>query len=273
MEYNLICLKKACDNLWASYRNIDKHWNVVFVEIGKWLFFHNYKTPFNSSAFTGICKDKEHGYELVRDLVSTPKTKGYLDPDVDDFYDTYLEFRNYEEIITDIEQEFSYPLVIKKNKWSQWRNVFLCRSREEVLESIKTVFKRDESYDYVVLAQEYIKIQREFRIIFFRWEIVFWYHRDYGDADFGAQYWENSVGWAKDIVDNSIFERVQKEFWKICHFPGWELLALDIAEREDGSLSLIELNSGPKFSNYISDNGQEKVVEMYEKILKKLLSE
>ncbi|WP_367267943.1 hypothetical protein [Okeania sp. SIO2C9] len=60
-----------------------------------------------------------------------------------------------------IEQNFDYPVVLKKNKGSKGRNVFKCNERSQVINSLDKIYDLSNyKYDYIAISQEYIQIQK-----------------------------------------------------------------------------------------------------------------
>ena len=50
----------------------------------------------------------------------------------------------------------------------------------------------------------------------------------------------------------------------------FEWIGLDIAKDKNNEWWILELNTRPGFSYFIRDNGDEKIVEMYEKLLNRI---
>ena len=275
MEAYLACLIRACDELGFDYEFFDKEKNFLQVNLnGKSLHFQINRTPFVSAVMAGICKDKEHSYLMFKDSINMPKTIGFLDYTVEEKFLKYLTYDSANAIIERIEEEFTYPLVIKKNKGSFGINVFLCHNKDEVKEAIVTIFnKNSNQYDYIALAQEYIPHHREFRVVCFRGEVVLAYERISGNSDFNARYWEAGKGSAKHITDPEMIEKFTNFVRPALGISGLEYVGFDIVMRKDGSFSLLELNSGPKYDHFIKDNGTEAVVELYKKILARVLND
>ncbi len=270
MEANISSLVQACQLNGLPYRFVDKNQNCLIIKDQH--HFQLNRTPFNSESMAALCKDKEHQYNLLKSQLKMPKTMGFLDYTVRGEYQQYLDYDSLPAIIEAIESNFSYPLVIKKNRGALGIHVFLCHDREEVTTAINTVFDRDSSeYDYVVLAQQYIKTKLEVRVIFFDGQPVLSYERDFGDVKFGARYWENHDGRAIAIGmgdgDEKLVKKAAEVFRPALTLPGLRFVALDIIIDENDEFHLIELNSGPKVNHFIQSHGDKAVVEMYRKIL------
>ncbi len=275
MELEIACLTEACQDMELDYQFLDRENNFVSVNInGDTLHFQINRTPFNSQVMASICWDKEHSYALFKDSIPMPKTLGFLDYGVQNIFQKYLIYKSIEKIIDRIEQEFSYPVVIKKNRGSFAINVFLCHNREEVKESVKTIFdKKSKEYDYIALAQKYIEPQREFRMVCFRGEALLTYERVSDNAKFNAGYWQSDNSEAKHITDSIIIADLVSFVRPAFDISGLDYVGFDIVMGKDGSFYLLELNSGPKYGNFAEYNGKKPVVALYKRILNRVLDE
>lgn len=275
METYLSCLIKACQQIGLDYQFLDKEHNFIRVYTGSDpLYFQINKTPFNTAVMASICIDKEHSYLLLSNSINMPKTIGFLDYNVAAQYQKYLNYNSLKEIVDKIEKEFTYPVIIKKNKGGLGINVFFCQDREQVQESLKTIYNKNCSeYDYVALAQQYLPYEKEFRLVCFRGEAVLAYERISGNSKFNARYWEAESGWAKHITDQKIIDELVSFVRPSFDIKGLEYVGFDILQGKDGNYYLLELNSGPKYDHFIKCNGEEAVVAMYKRILARVLDE
>lgn len=272
MEANIKSLVQACQINDIPYQFIDNHQNYMIIA-GKHHFHHN-RTPFNNQSMAQVCKDKKHQYELLKNKVNMPKTMDFLDYNVKKKYQTYVTYKCLDDIIEQIENNFSYPLVIKKNKGALGIHVFLCQNQDEARVAINTVFDKSlPEYDYVVLAQEFIKTKKEIRVVFYDGKARLSYERYFGDVKFGARYWEGLNGKTIPLLDQTIINKATEVFRQAVTLPGLSYVGLDIIIDENDNFFLIELNSGPKFNNYIFNHGDNAVVAMYSEILKDYLKD
>ena len=275
MESYIKCLIKACQDIGLDYQFLDREKNFVCIKLnGETLHFQINRTPFNSAVMAGICKDKEHAYLMFKNSIKMPNTIGFLDYTVEERYQKYLTYKSMQEIIDRIEEAFSYPFVIKKNKGSFGINVFLCHNRGQAITSINTIFnKKSNQYDYIALAQDYIPYDKEYRLICFRGEAVLAYERLSDNSKFNARYWETGKGRAKHETDQDIIDNLVSFVHPAFGVKGLEYIGFDILKGKDGNYYLLELNSGPKYDHFIKWNGENAVVAMYKKILCRVLDE
>ncbi len=194
-------------------------------------------------------------------------TKRYYDPDGSSEKKT-----SYEEIFADIEKNFSYPVMIKMNKGSQGTHIYKCKNIWEVEQSVRAIFTDGKHYDYIFLAQEYISIAQEYRVLVYDNELQFVYLKDNSEADFTGNISPLHFEWATAILqkDPALLDEIRAFVKKITARISLHYNWLDIIRDKNGNLMLIELNGNPWFSIFVRDNGDEEVVNMYKKIIKDL---
>lgn len=268
MQSTISCLIKACELNNTPYQTFDDNGHCLMVN-DQWFFQIN-RTPFNTESMAALCKDKEHQYQLLQDKIRMPKTLGFMDFNVKSKFADYLKHKSMAAIVNSIETEFNYPVVVKPNRGALGINVFFCHNQDQVIEALQTIYRKDQDYDYIALAQQYIKPKQEFRVIFFDGEPVLSYERYFENAGFGARYWETEEGKALALNDNPLVARAKQEFAAIFKLPGLRFVGLDIVLDENDQLYCLELNSGPKVNHFIENNNADAVVQMYSYILKKL---
>lgn len=272
MQNHIACLIQACQTLNINYEFVDKDKNFVKVLIGDTHhYFHANRTPFNTEAVAGICKDKDHTYQLLSNTVRMPKTLAFLDFRVDKHYQRYVIYKSMEAILEQIDAHLSYPIIIKRNRGCLGRNVFLCETPKQATEAIEAVFDNSKVYyDYIALAQEYIPSVKEFRFVCFAKEPVLAYERYLAGTSFKASYWNAPQGSAIDVDDPKLIEELLEFVLPVYQVLDIGFVGFDIVRSQEGSLYLLELNSGPRFDHFVQFNGREKVIAMYQTILNRL---
>ena len=274
MLNNIKLLLKACQELNINYEILHRHQNLVRIKLKqKYYYFVNYTTPFNSKPITEIFKDKEYTYELLKDTIKMPKTIGFLSPFCDEKYQIYLNFKSLEAIEEKILKEFELPVIIKRNRGSSGKNVFLCQNEAEIADYIHKIFNiNHKDSDYVALAQEYIKIAREYRAIFCQEKLVVLYEKDKSAAQYTGNlsplHWEGAK--ARHITDANIISGLENFVQPIFQEVPVNYAGFDIAIDNNGNYWLIEINSAPNYDIFTRDNDQEIIVEMFKKMLKGL---
>jgi glutathione synthase/RimK-type ligase-like ATP-grasp enzyme len=214
--------------------------------------------------------DKDFTYKLLKDLVKIPSSIAYLDPNVKEKNKKYLKLKNIQDILNNIQQNFTLPLIIKRNRGCEGNNVFLCKTPEEISEKLEIIFNQNsKNYDYIALAQEFIQIEREFRVVVVYNQIELIYEKDNHNADFVGNlsplHYENSK--AVIIQDSDLKDRITKFINPILTKLDLNFVGLDITLDKNGELFLIELNSNPGFKHFVDDNGEGEIVKLYIKAL------
>ena len=170
------------------------------------------------------------------------RTKRYYDPD-----GKSQKKVSYDEIFADIHTNFSLPMMIKMNKGSQGKHVYKCDTNEEVETAVRSIFTRDENYDFMALAQEFIEIKEEYRVLIYNNEVQFAYLKDNSEAYFTGNISPLHHEGAKAILlsDPQILEELRHFVAKICTRISLHYNGLDIIRNKEGKLMLIELNGMP----------------------------
>lgn len=271
MMPNIQMLIKACEQLGYEYQVIHENGNLVMVYDEQHRYpFANWTTPLNSLSVSRLCDDKQYFYEYFKSCILMPKTLGYLNPIDEHRYANYIKYFNVEQIVENIELNFSYPVIIKKNRGSLGVSVFKCETQQEVLDSLLKIYVREtKTGDYIALAQDYIKIDQEYRVLFLDGELHCAYEKNIQDATYignlSPLHWEGSI--AKLVHDPTLLERFQQFCKPLFQYGELRYVGLDIALDTDNNLWLIEANSAPGVDYLIRDCGEEIVIEWYKKTL------
>lgn len=274
MNTNISCLKAACKATGTPYQVRHHSGNLVQVSLGgRAHIFVNWATPLNPHASTTLSADKEYCYELCHPVVAMPKTVGFLSPFVKPVYYEYLHYKTISQIAEAIEREFDFPCIVKRNRGARGHHVFLCQGSQDVTRALDKIFDQNHrSYDYVALAQSYIRPKQEYRVIILDGELQFAYLKNNAEATFQGNlsplHWDNAR--AELTRDRNLLDSMNtflKPFFE-CSFFVYAGLDLILDERDQWWL--LEVNSSPSFSIFVRHNGPEPVIELYKKMLDKL---
>lgn len=270
-------IKKACDELGFSYHDIDLA--NVFLRIN----FDNEKfhlciannLGLNDEVVEKICRDKEYVHSLLSKYVSMPKSLTYIDSNPPDLYAEFSKFDSHEAIVNHIVKNTQFPIIVKPNSKSMGVNVFLCHQVDDLAKAVDTIFDKNSFlYDHVLLVQERISIQKEFRVIVYDSEIQFVYQKDNtgNHAEFignlSPLHFSNARAvLLKKETDMQILDNLSAFISPIFKQMKLNYAGLDIVLDTDGSLYLLEINTKPGFTYFIRDNGEHRVIELIKKIL------
>ena len=275
MLTNISLLLEACGELNIPYEILHPSQNLIRIRYGgEDYFFVNYMTAFDSGSLAQIFKDKEYTYQLLKDQINTPKTLSFVSPHCEEKYKKYLIFPDIESIVLEVNKNFAFPVIIKRNRGSGGNNVFLCKSREQIQEALEIIFNvNSKDYDYVALAQDYIEIAREYRAVFCKEKLVLLYEKDKSQADFAGNlsplHWEGAT--AKHITNSRIISEIEDFVKPVFAEIAIDYAGFDIALDTKGAYWLIEINSSPNYDIFVRDNDRQIVVTMFKGILESLV--
>ncbi|MFN9397291.1 MAG: RimK family alpha-L-glutamate ligase [Pseudanabaena sp.] len=274
MLTNIRMLIQACKNSSIAYEILHPNQNVVKVKFGdREYYFTNYSTPLTSQSVAEIFKDKQYFYQIFQGVVRMPRTLSFISPYCDEKYLEYLEFSSIDKIITEIKKNFALPVILKRNRGSGGNNVFKCTDLLEVRNALDHIFNiNSKNYDYVALVQEPIHIVKEYRSVCLNHEQIVLYEKDISQAKFTGNlsplHWEGAL--AKQIDDVHVMQAINQLIKPIFQKMAIAYVGLDIAFDNQGNYWLIEANSHPNFDIFIRDNGEEAIVQLFQKILEYL---
>ncbi|MFN5747296.1 MAG: RimK family alpha-L-glutamate ligase [Pseudanabaena sp.] len=274
MLTNIRMLIQACKNSSIAYEILHPNQNVVKVKFGdREYYFTNYSTPLTSQSVAEIFKDKQYFYQIFQGVVRMPRTLSFISPYCDEKYLEYLEFSSIDKIITEIKKNFALPVILKRNRGSGGNNVFKCTDLLEVRNALDHIFNiNSKNYDYVALVQEPIHIVKEYRSVCLNHEQIVLYEKDISQAKFTGNlsplHWEGAI--AKQIDDVHVMQAIIQLIKPIFQKMAIAYVGLDIAFDNQGNYWLIEANSHPNFDIFIRDNGEEAIVQLFQKILEYL---
>jgi len=275
MLTNIQILLEACRELNIPYEILHHSQNLIRIKDGgQDYYFVNYMMPFNSASIAQIFKDKEYTYQLLKGKINTPRTLGFVSPHCEEKYQKYLSFPDIESMVLEVNKNFAFPVILKRNRGSGGNNVFLCETREQIKESLEIIFNIDsKNYDYVALAQEYIEIEHEYRAVFCKEKLVLLYEKDKSQAEFAGNlsplHWEGAK--AKHIINPTLISEIEDFVKPVFAEMAINYAGFDVGIDKNGQYWLIEINSTPNYDIFIRDNDRQIVVTMFKEILESLV--
>ncbi len=272
LKISQIALLKACNNLKINYEVIHKHNIAIKVNLNPPLFFIHHFKPFDREDITKICNDKDLSYTILKSHINLPKWKAFLDPHCKPKYQPLSRFLDYDKITKYIVQEFDLPVIIKRNFGSAGNKVFRCKDSKEIKNSLLKIYDRNDKYDYIALAQQYIKLKHEYRVIMYKGKNLLTYEKDISEAtlkdNISPLHWKNAK--AIEIKDEKVNNKLEKFLNPIYKDLGFIFIGADVIIDENDRLWLIEINKSPGLEIFIDHNGLNSVIKMFETILKDL---
>lgn len=167
-------------------------------------------------------------------------------------------------------EDMTFPVVLKIPDGSFSHGVFKAKNAEEFCEIANRLLKKSE----IVLAQEFVKSDFDWRIGVLNGEAIFALR--YFMAEGHWQVYNHSAknkskkeGRHDAILISDVPTNVLDSALKACHLIGNGLYGVDLKERSDGSVVVIEVNDNPNIDSDVEDMllGDE----LYRKILTHLV--
>jgi predicted ATP-grasp superfamily ATP-dependent carboligase len=268
-------IASACEKAGLKFSPVSKDGVVIKIHLPKKdHLVVNFNLGLVDSSVTYICKDKSYQIELLKNFVNFPRTKSYLDPHSK--YGHLAKQQSTESVATDILENFTLPVIVKMNQGSEGQGVYLCKTAEEIKNAVTTIFSHENwEYDYVLLAQEYIKPKAEYRAIFYKEQLEILYLKDNAQSTFTGNLspLHFSGAQAVEIVDQKIKTKIEHFFKPVFSEIELPYAGLDIIIDENENPWLIEINSAPAFAYFLQNNPAQKVIQLFCKIFSDLKNE
>ncbi len=271
---NLLCIEEACDRLGIPHQRFGKHNCILEVEIhpGQRIKFFRNKTPFNDNVTNILCGDKALQAEYFdRFDIPQPKTISVFNPHANERFDRYKKHSTVAEIMAAAEDEFDYPIIVKKNRSSLAKGVHLAGSRHNLESTLIKYFWRSN----VVVFQEYI-MGTEFRVVSYRGKALHAYEKVESESldDRIEKSDLNPLhgGEARKVLDPALMAKFEVITQKIYHDMGITFAGTDIMMDDEGNLRVIETNGNPACAFYNEQHGREDFTQIYMTALSDLRS-
>jgi len=225
-------------------------------------------SPFNTDILVPI-DDKLEIYRELNEIFAMPRTIAFGRPSA-----------NRDQVVQEILNQFSFPLVVKPEHGSLSADVFIVRLNEELTSAVERILQSQENGFYL-LAQEYIgpsdETGREFRAVFFDGKIAFVLERNAnhvarqsGDLA-NPEFWQ---GASIALIDNG--GQDAEIVWgaeSICRLFALKTKAtyfgLDL-RLHNGSLYIIEANSSPMHLGDVKGMKSEIVEHLLSRMVTKM---
>ncbi|MBC7472210.1 MAG: ATP-grasp domain-containing protein [candidate division SR1 bacterium] len=270
-SYRLDIWKSICDKRNFKYTTNTNIPSYLIIHLSKDYTFYGRKDSFNSPISSTLTKHKSLTYSLLKNSdIPIPKniiiTKDELNKDLGDkIKANHLDF----------------PLVIKPSNTDNSVHVYIVKDLVGLIDKIHTVFQ-DKNYDILeIIIQEYINIQKEYRVLFFNKNISHNLSNDpiillaYNKLRLNQR--KNSENYNIANEENAHYEIVAsntflKKFKVIVDrvvecIPGLGWAGIDIVEDINGKLWFLEVNSDPGFKLLRKLHGDKKIEEIYNKMM------
>ena len=148
-----------------------------------------------------------------------------------------------------------------------------CNDRGEIANALTRIFQPGQKgYDYVAIAQKYIYIKHEYRVVSYNKEVAFVYEKIPGtvDSDGNISPLHTLGGKAVLITDPEILNSITTALEPLHRKSQLNYGGLDLVHDTHGKWWLLEVNSAPSYTFFIRHNGDQEVISLYKNILNDL---
>lgn len=268
---SLRCIKQAASELGLKTSSVTKDNLMLDVEFAnrQSLRFWLSRNPLNNAITHRICCDKSYQAELYESYgVNHPKTISIFNPYSEQNHRDYLTAQNEEETIALIENSFTYPLIVKKNRSSRAKGVHLIKNKESLQEIVHKIFVVDSHR--ILLAQEYTP-GREFRVILFNNELLLAYEKVSENEQINASHTDDinplHSGKGVKVTDPELLQKLGVICSQAADAIKANYLGVDVMLTKEGKFYVIESNGNPMCRHYNQANGRSDFTKIYKKIL------
>ena len=287
-------IKEICYEKGINFKLVSKDWVIILEKGNKYRYIIGYKFPLNNQSSGKICDDKFALYEVVKEF-KIPVVEHNI------VYNDY-DIKKLDEYC----KQFNYDMVIKNNCGTCGNDMFHVNSLDEIIRKMNLLFARNKS----VSISPYYEIKTEYRIIVLDDNVELVYGKKkpivVGNGkntiyellcSFNQNYFKNikddslnrvlkggemfeynwqfnlSKGAMPFLLENALIEdKLKVMAIEIAQVLGVKFASIDIIELSDGSLMLLEVNSGVMMDNLSKsiDNGKNIVKNIYTKVINEM---
>ena len=270
---SLRCLEIACRQLGVGYEAVSANGNVIRVEReGKPLYFLRNKHPFNDYVSGKLAEDKGYQYELFdRANITVPRTMTVFNPLSDRRFDRYKTHASVADIVSDVVQQMSFPVVLKRNHGSMAQGVYLEANAEDLQSRLQALCEESSRFDNVLLIQAYVE-GPEYRIVGSEDALLLAYEKQ-NDSDIEGEDinpLHRAGGRAVAVVDEGLLEEFRALTQALNRVLNLGFYAIDLIANSNG-LFVLEVNPNPICHFYNADNGRGDFVQIYQYLVQKYL--
>lgn len=267
---SMLCIQQAARNLNLATNFVTQDKLMLDVHFpNQSLRFWRNKNPFNHFITNKICRDKAYQAELFTKYnIPQPKNAIYHNPKGPN-----SEGNSISGIVREIEQQFEYPVVVKKHASSLAKGVHLAQNKRQLKKALKQYFKPKKSS--IVVIQQFI-IGREFRCVAYKGKPLLAYEKvcDLSFQELSQKGDLNPLhsGKAVKVTNDVLLEQFGIISEQIYHSIQANFFGADIIISKEGKLHLIEVNANPACSFYNHFHGQDDFVRVYQTVFEDLLT-
>ncbi len=268
---SLECLQLACQRLGLEGEFVSANGHVLRLKRpGGPVYFLRNKHPFNDYVAARLAEDKGYQFELFTQAgVLIPATMQAFNPCADDRFNRYKTHPSVAAIAAEVEERFSYPVLVKKYHSSLAQGVYLEHSRDTLCRRLQLLCENSGYLDNVLLIQEYVA-GPEYRIVASRGELLLAYEKQgpVGAEDLNPLH--QFGGLAVQVESAELLAPMRRLTAQVAGVLDLGFYAIDLIAGPQG-LCVLEVNPNPFCFFYNRSNGREDFVRIYERLIGKFL--
>ena len=247
--------------------------NVIRVmQGGKPLYFLRNKHPFNDYVSGRLAEDKGYQLELFdQTCVAMPKTMTVFNPLADRRFDRYKTHASVADIVQDVVDQMSFPVVLKRNRGSMAQGVYLETDPNGLYRRLHDLCIDSGRFDNVLLIQAFIE-GPEYRIVASQDRLLLAYEKQ-NDSDIEGEDLNplhRSGGMAVPVVDDGLLTDFQVLTQDLNRVLDLGFYAIDLIAASDG-FYVLEVNPNPICHFYNMHNRRGDFVQIYQYLVQKYL--
>jgi dihydrofolate synthase/folylpolyglutamate synthase len=275
LQESLVCLEMACGNLGIACQRISDNGNVLRLHRdGRPVYFMRNKHPFNDYVSGRLAEDKAYQNEFFSEAgLRLPPTLEIFNPLADARFERYKTHASISDVLADVEERMTYPVVVKRNRSSLSQGVFLEPDRESLDTRVRNLCENSGYFDNILLVQAFVS-GPEYRIVASGAELLLAYEKvsDPVDGKGDLNPLHQADGQAIRVEDARLLRGMRAVVEGVASVLDLGFYAIDVILADSG-FYILEVNPNPICYFYNSNNGREDFVSIYEQLLQKFLAE
>lgn len=288
-------IKEICDEKGIKFKLVSKDWISILEKDGKAKYIVGYKFPLNDQSVSKVCDDKYALYEVMKEY-NIPMAEHYI------------VFKGYDkQKVEEYCKKYAFNMVVQNNVGTCGRDMYHVQTKLELFQRLDELLEKEHSIN----ISPFYNIKTEYRTIILKdkAELIYGKRKPtiYGDGkktkyellcEFNLKYFSklDNIGDLKEVLPEGekfeynwqfnlskgampFFEEDSKKLEKIKNMAKnvsdkleISFASVDLMELEDGSLLLLEVNSGVMMKHIINnfENGRLIAKRIYTKVIEEM---
>jgi glutathione synthase/RimK-type ligase-like ATP-grasp enzyme len=256
----IAAIRQASIKFQITSEFLEDDWLIRLTKDGQRHFVYVYSFDCNSHAGASIAGDKVTTYQLLKEA-SLHAVPHFL---INSLTRPIVAL----EVVSDLYAQHQ-ELVIKPVRGSRGENVVKPSGPDKAMKYA------NEFQAQVWAASPYIDIEYELRVVVFAGRVRLAYRKYDAPILNGLKMFNVHLGAKTESVDlDSLSQAIQTLATEAMHAIGLNLGAVDIVVKNDGSIAVLEINSGFSLEHYarMSNANENEVITFYETVIKEMFS-